>query len=319
MRTKIHSNEDKDLLIKAGIAFAILWFGKSYFENLKKSTTESRVENDPSVGQAQGLRLAMNPSGNEWMRKFDGTTTESIFSIAREITDIEAVRKAYKNLYNSSLYEDLQGELSASDYQKFLSLATKGKAGSQNYAPKRSDINPNLWVITTAEANVRRTAVKESKYFPGNNIVKLAAKGKIIGISTGKFVYDESNDVVFIEFWTFNKKREKVTYFVAKSQIELVDNKTKLERDKQSKVPIEILEGVANENEEQQQEVISTSEAEVYTEDFKLVGKAPKGVIMGFPLMTLDTGKGKYIKIKTIQGLIRWIKAEKAVIKNRKI
>lgn len=318
MKTKFHSNEDKDLLIKAGAGLVLLWLGNKLLKNLKKDGTESRVESDPSVGQAQSLRQAMNPSGNEWMRKFDGTTTEAIFSVAREITDIEAVRKAYKNLYNTSLYEDLQGELSASDYQKFLSLATKGKAGSQNYAPKRSDIKPNYWVITTADANIRKTPVKESKYNPFNNILKVVSKGKIVGATTGKFVYDEANDVVFIEFWTYTTKKEKKTFYVAKSQVELVEHKEKLNREKQGKIPLEVLEGIEH-IESNTHEVISVVQAEIYTENFQQVGTAPKGVIIGFPIMTLDTGKGKYIKVKTVQGLLRWIKAEKAVIKERNI
>jgi Annexin len=317
MKTKVHSNENIDLLIKAGIGIALFIFGKKFFVNLKKETTESRVESDPSVGQAQGLRLAMNPSGNEWMRKFDGTTTDTIFSIAKEITDIESVRQAYKKLYNTSLYEDLQSELSANDYQKFLALATKGKAGSHNYAPTRSDIAANHYVITTAQANIRRTPVKQSKYFSTNNIVKLTDKGKIVGLSTGKFVYDEDHDVVFIEFWTLTTKNIKTSYFVAKSQVELLDRKAKLEREKQVKLPIEILEGIHNE-EPAKQEVISTSQAQIYAENFEPLGKAPKGIIIGFPLLTLNTNQGNYIKVKTIQGLIRWIKAEQAVIKERK-
>lgn len=318
MKTKFHTDPTKDLLIKVGAGLALVWFGKKFLDKLKKDTTESQVENNPSVGQAQGLRQAMNPSGNVWMMSFDTTSTDAVFTIAKEITDIEGVRKAYKNLYNSSLYEDLQAELTATDYQKFLSYATKGKAGSQNYAPTRTDIKPNYWVITTAEANIRSTAVKESKYMPGNNIVKLAGKGKIVGISTGKFVYDESNDVNFVEFWTLTSKKVKKTYFVAKSQIELVDHTTKLAKDKQGAIPLEVLEGIGDE-EVIKQEVISISEAEIYTENFSPVGKAPRGLIIGFPILTLDTGKGKYIKVKTVQGLIRWIKAEKAVIKDRRI
>lgn len=316
MKTKFHNDPTKDFLIKAGAGVVLVLIGKHLLKNLKKDTTESRVESDPSVGQAQSLRQAMNPSGNEWMRKFDGTSTEAIFTIAGEITDIEAVRKAYKNLYNSSLYEDLQGEISATDYQKFLSLATKGKAGSQNYAPKRSDIKPNYWVITTADANIRKTPVKQSRFFPSNNILKVVAKGKIVGASTGKFVFDADNDVVFIEFWTYTTKKEKKTFFVAKSQVELVENKAKQEREKQGKIPLEVLEGI-DDFENNSQEVISIDEAEVYAENFDFIQTTPKDIILGFPIMTLDTGKGKYIKIKTVQGLIRWIKADKAVIKNR--
>lgn len=318
MKTKFHTDPNKDLLIKAGAGLVLVWLGNKLIKNLKKDSTESRVENDPSVGQAQSLRQAMNPSGNEWMRKMDGTNKEAIFRIASEIDDIEAVRKAYKNLFNSSLYEDLQGELSATDYQKFLSIATKGKAGSHNYAPKRDDIPQNNWVITKAQTNVRKTPVKESKYFPGNNILKLVELGKVLGITTGKFVFDESNDVVFVEFWTYNPKKEKKTYYVAKSQVELITNDEKKKRETKTKIPLEVLQGIDN-NSSPQQEVISIEQIEVYNEDFKHIATAPKGIIIGFPIMTMNTGKGIYIKVTTVQGLTRWVKAEQAVIKNRNL
>ncbi len=318
MKTKFHTDPNKDLLIKAGAGLVLVWLGNKLLKNLKKDNTESKVENDPSVGQAQSLRQAMNPSGNEWMRKMDGTNKEAIFTIAKDIDDIEAVRKAYKNLFNTSLYEDLQGELSATDYQKFLSLATKGKAGSHNYAPKRADIPVNNWVITKAQTNVRKTPVKESKYFPSNNILKLVELGKLIGITTGKFVFDESNDVVFVEFWTYNPKKEKKTYYVAKSQVELITNDEKKKREAKTKIPLEVLQGIDN-SYNPQEEVISTQEIEIYNEAFKYISTAPKGIIIGFPIMTMETGKGIYIKVTTVQGLTRWVKAEQAVIKNRNL
>lgn len=318
MKTKLHTDPNKDLLIKAGAGLVLVWLGNKILKNLKKDQTESQVENDPTVGQAQSLRQAMNPSGNEWMRKMDGTNTKAIFTIAKDIDDIESVRKSYKNLFNTSLYEDLQGELSATDYQKFLSLATKGKAGSHNYAPKREDIPANNWVITKAQTNIRKTPVKESKYFPGNNILKLVELGKLLGITTGKFVFDEKHDVVFVEFWTYNTKKEKKTYYVAKSQVELISNDEKKNRETKEKIPLEVLKGIDDDS-SPQQEVISSEEIEIYNEYFKHVATAPKGIIIGFPIMTLDTGKGTYIKVKTVQGLLRWVKAEKAVIKNRNL
>lgn len=316
MKTKFHTDPNKNLLIKTGAGLVLVWLGSKLLKNLKKDQTESKIVEDPTVGQAQSLRQAMNPSGNEWMRKMDGTNKAAIFSIAKEIEDIEAVRLSYKSLYSTSLYEDLQGELSAQDYQKFLALATKGKAGSHNYAPTRTDIPKNYWVITKAQTNIRKTPVKESKFMPGNNIIKLVELGKILGITTGKFVYDESNDVVFVEVWTYNPKKEKKIFYVAKSQVEIISNEGKKKRESKEKIPLEILQGIDNDS-TPQQEVISIEDIDIFNEDFKHIAIAPKGIIIGFPIMTMDTGKGKYIKVSTVQGLTRWVKAEQAVIRNR--
>jgi hypothetical protein len=323
MKAKFHTDPNKDLLIKAGVGVVLVWLGNKLRINLKKENEQSKITENPEVAQAQGLRQAINPSGYEWLRKTDGTKEEEVFAIAKEITDIKAVVASYKSQYSdakkliqASLYDDLQAELSATDYQKFLSLATKGKAGSHNYASKREDIPINNWVITKAQTNIRKTPVKESKYLPGNNILKLVELGKLVGITTGKFVFDESNDVVFVEFWTFNPKKEKKTYYVAKSQVELISNDEKKKREAKEKIPLEVLQGIDNSS-SPQEEVISIEEIEIYNEHFKHIATAPKGLIIGFPIMTMDTGKGMYIKVTTVQGLIRWVKAEKAVIKNR--
>lgn len=325
MKTKFHTDPNKDLLIKAGAGLVLVWLGNKILINLNKKNEQSKITDKPEVAQAQGLRQAMNPSGNEWLRKMDGTNKEAIFSIAKEITDIKTVADSYESQYSeakklskANLYDDLQGELSAQDYQKFLSLATKGKAGSHNYAPKRDDIPANNWVITKAQTNIRKTPIKESKYLPGNNIVKLVELGKLLGITTGKFVFDESNDVVFVEFWTYNQKKEKKVFYVAKSQIEIISNDEKKKREAKEKIPLEILQGIDSDS-SPQQEVISIETIEIYNENFNHIATAPKGMIIGFPIMTLDTGKGTYIKVTTVQGLLRWVKAEKAVIKNRNL
>ncbi len=322
---KLSENNNIDALLKVGGTVFLFFLGKEAISKFKKGGSEADMDTDPSSGQAVGLRQAINPSGFWWMRKFDTTDKEAIFKLASEITDLDSVAKHFKDqTEGSDLYDELQGEISPEDYQKFLSLASKGKTGSYYYAPKSDKVPANKWVITTSDANVRKTARYEWQHAFKNNIVKLVPKGKIIGASTGKFSYDEINKVLFIEFWTLTTKGEKKTYYVAKSQVELISGDEKKKREKQGKIPLEVLEGITGENEidqieEPKQEVVTTSVCLVYDESFKQTGIAPKNIILGFPIMTLDTGKGNFIKIRTVQGLVRWIKAELAVVRDRSL
>ena len=307
-----------DKLIKAGVLVVAFFVGKKMFANAAQDSADSQIDTDPAAGQARGLNAAMNPSGIEWMRSFDTTNTTAIFDIAKQITDLDKVKDYYKRQTKGRvLHTDLTDELGAEDYQKFLAYATQGKTGSIKYAPKRPDISKDRWVITKAETNVRKTPRKESKYFPNNNILKLVAQGKALGVSTGKFAYDESGDVTFIEFYTLGAKTAgKHFFWVANSQVELITKEEKAKREKTTKIPLEILAGLSGIS-QPKVVVVSNTVMQVFDENYKPVATIDSNLIIGFPLLTLDTGKGKRIKVQTIQNKIRWVNASDIRIEER--
>lgn len=316
---KLSTDKNIDAALKVGLSIALFFLGKKALAKQKKNNAEADMDTNDAAGQAASLKQALNPSGYQWMKNFDGTDKEAIMRIAPQIKNLDDVNSHYKNLAQTqSLYDDLQSSLSPDEYQKFLSLATKGKVGSYYFATKSENVPFNQWVITTADANVRRTAKYEWQYAISNNIVKKVDKGMKLGASTGKYVYDEPNKVLFIEFWTFTKAGIKKKYFVAKSQIEFVSKEELVKREKQSKIPLQVIEGFGKAEEDFQstskEEVISTDTAIVYDEKFNQIGLTPKNVIMGFPIMTLTTGKGAFIQFITMQGVKRWIREDAAKI-----
>lgn len=316
-------DQNKKLLIKAGLSAAALLVARELYYSYQKKQAESNLDNNPATAQASALNTAFNPSGFSWLRPFDGTSVPAIMALAPQITDLDEVSKQYNALTSGrTLHDDLESELGPDDLQKFYSLASKGKTGSWYYAKESTtNVPANYWVFTIADANVRRTPKREAKLV-GNNIVKMVGKGKILGATTGKFGYDEPNKTMFIEFWTLlTKENKRVTYFVAKSQIELVSNADKLARDKKQGVtPLELIEGINGKDMggvEQNYEVFTIAVSPIYNEKFKKIGIVPRNTIIGFPLMSLDTGKGKYLQVKTVQGFIRWVKADHAKIRHR--
>ncbi|HWY10521.1 MAG TPA: hypothetical protein VN026_04295, partial [Bacteroidia bacterium] len=236
------------------------------------------------------------------------------------------VKNNFKALTDGGdLFEELQAGLSPEEYQKFLSLVSKGKTGSWYYADKKPDKVPaNNWVITTAPANVRSSPknIHYLRIWDSNIVKKAVPKGMILGVSTGKFKYDEAGKVLYIEFYTFTLKHGKQNYFVAKSQIELVPDAEKKKREKQGKIPLQVLEGILGEEDAPEENisseriVVTNGTATIFNEKFEKTGTAPKNVILGYPVMILDAGDRKYIKVKTIQGLLRWISADMATIRD---
>lgn len=308
-----------DKLLKVGAAAILFFIGKKMLDKKAEDSADSQIDKNPAAGQARMLNAAMNPSGFNWMRTFDGTSADAIYMIAPQITDLDAVKDFYKaQTQGRVLHEDLINELGAEGYDKFLTLATKGKSGSPKYSTIRKDIPANLWIVTLADANIRKTAKKESKFLPNNNIVKLVSKGKSIGITTGKYAYDESNDVTFIEFFTLGvKDKIKHYFYVAKSQVELLNKAEKDKREKTAKIPFELLAGLSDVADSPQMQVVCIRPTMIYTEQFAPIQLLPKNIIIGFPLLTLDTGKGQYIKVQTVQGFIRWVKQEDTITQRR--
>lgn len=306
-------------LVKAGLLIVGFFVVKKALANAAEDSADSQIDTDPAAGQARALNAAMNPSGIDWMRTFDTTDTTAIYTIAPQITDLDKVKDYYKaQTHGRVLHEDLTKELGAEGYDKFLALATKGKSGSPKYSTTRTDIPANYWVLSNAESNVRKTPKKESKYWPGNNIVKVVPKGRVLGISTGKYAYDESNDTTFIEFWTLGVKQKGKNYFyVAKSQIELLTNEQKAQREKVGKLPVEVLAGLEVVTDQSEAQIVTILPTQIYDEQFKLLSLVPANIIVGYPLLTLNTGKGNYTKIQTVQGFIRWVKTQDTRIQNR--
>jgi hypothetical protein len=319
------SQEDKNKAYKVLGAVILLFLGNKMIASLRKNASDNQMDTNPEAGQAVTLRQAINPSGNWWMRRFDGTNKEAVFNIAGDIKDMDAVKNHFKaQTEGGDLYEELQAALSPDEYQKFLALASKGKTGSWYYTTKQPNKVPaNNWVITKLPANIRSSPenIHYLRIWNGNIVKKAVPKGMILGISTGNFKYDEANKVLFVEFYTFTAKHGKQTYYVAKSQIELVPDAEKKKREAQAKIPLQVIEGVfentaPEESISTQKIVITTSPCPVFNENFEKIGMVRKNITIGYPIMTLDTGKGKYIKVKTIQGLLRWVSADKATIRD---
>lgn len=63
--------------------------------------------------------------------------------------------------------------------------------------------------------------------------------------------------------------------------------------------------------------VITIKSTNILSEKFEVIKSIPKGVALGKLLMSLQTPKGTFIQIKTIQGLIRWVNKADTLIRKK--
>ncbi len=292
----------------------LLLIGKNMYAKKQEEKADDAINSDPAAGQARALDAALHPTGWHWAFT-GGTDTDAIFAIAPQITNYEDVQKFYR----AQTGKELDGEINTAlkdQYARFIALVTQGKKGDTKYAAVLQAVPANLWVVTKFNANIRTTA-KMPGTFENSNTVKTISAGKSIGVTTGKYTYDTKNDIVFVEFWTLGLDDVKHFFYVAKSQIEMLTKAQKAERESMSKLPYEFLAGLSGATDVHTLQTISTHPTTIYSEDFNAVSTIPKNIIIGFPLLTLDTGKGNYIKVQTVQGLIRWVKSEDTTTQKR--
>ena len=301
-----------DYGLKAVIVAGAVYGISKLVKNYQKSNTEHQVEEKPEVSQATTIYSAMNPSGMDWMKKMDGTNTESILNTAKEITDLNKVQDAYRKLYNSSLLDDLRQELSPEDYTKFLNTLKFNPNNTNKGTNKpKLDFKKGTLVATKLQANNRKTPKNMSKWSFGNNIIKLADAGKFIGFATGKSEFDNTGSgetgTLFIEVQSVALDTRKPIYFwLAASQLQIISSADYKAR----KYPFfflnekEVLSGF----EENKKRVIAFTSVPVLDEHFRMIGMASPMQQLGFSVMELNDNRGnEYIKFITNNKKEHWV------------
>ena len=134
--------------------FLVYKLVRKLITGMQKRSTEKQANDSPEVRQAMMLRSAMNPSGITWMMSFDTTNTAAVFDMARQIKSLDDVIVAYRKLYDDDLLHDLQNELSASDYQKFLTMVSSNPEKKGGSAPVKFAAKQQM-VVAKAEVFLR--------------------------------------------------------------------------------------------------------------------------------------------------------------------
>jgi hypothetical protein len=260
-----------------------------------------------------------------------GTSEKVLFTVANRISDWKAVSEAYRKLYNTNMTDDLKGDLSASDFQKFMNLYNLGQKNSDG-TPKASKntLAKGLLVVAERDVYVRKTPVYQ-KVLTGamkaidwlnvfkTNAVALAPAGNVIGVSTGVYSDDVNSPsgTRFIEVQVIvmdeTKKHELVKMWVASSQVKTMKNKPADWMDQyKGKITIinktiyqSALSGLSV-SPTNIQIITNSNEVGVYDTNFVLKTFArKKDLILGYKIADQKYGKANMVAYQTIDGIIR--------------
>ena len=223
------------LLALGGLVLAYR-LGKGIVQDMKKESALRLADDSPLVQQALLLRDALNPSGISWLMPLDQTNVSKVLEIAAQITNLDSVAAAYRDLFQDSLYQDLQNELSTLNYQKFLTIVSSNPAKVTGGGALPAAVFAKAGALLVAKRDVFiRSSPDASNHgaiyeiFSAPNVLRTAKAGTFIGYATGKQQYDAKNNVKFIQAgftvkpdsapvaWKA-KAQQQVTFWVSSSK-----------------------------------------------------------------------------------------------------
>jgi hypothetical protein len=304
--------------------------GKNIIASLNKSDAQNKADDSPDVRQAMALRSAMNPSGVSWMMSFDTTNTATVMDSAKIITNLDNVQTAYKNLYQDNLLDDLQSELTANDYQKFLTIISsnskKDTSGGGSAAVQFA--KPNQMVVAKKAVTLRTTpdATNHGAFyevFSAKNIIRQAKPGEFLGYATGRQQFDDANNVKFIEVaYVINaasappayksKNKMRVSFWVSSSVL-YVDifpyyknmfdayPSTKNYTSWMKPQDFFTLKGIP------MPRILTRVSTPVLNEDLVPIALAQPNMVLGRLIMSMNTGKGEFLQFQTVDNTLRWV------------
>jgi hypothetical protein len=308
-------------LFIAGGLYASFLLGRKLVRSLQTRNTQAMVDQSPVVRQAMSLKSAMNPSGTSWLMWSDGTKEDAIRQIATQITNMDAVNRAYRNLYQRELLSDLQSELSTADLNAFLQTVASNRVNSSSSSSTNSNgayttatklvvAKKNVYVRTSPDASYHGAWYEVN----GNkNIHKTAKPGEFVGYATGKQHYDSKNNVKFIEvaYRMASTGESKILWISSSSlYVDQFDSEAKmLARYPSNKGITQIYQAISGLGwlSSPGSRVITRCPAQLYNKQFHPFQRVKSQVLLGYPVMKLAGKNNQYTLVRTVQGLDRWV------------
>jgi hypothetical protein len=311
----------------AGGSFLVYNIGKKLWNEYLKSQAQTSLDEKPAVRWAMLLRSAINPTGVSWLKQTDGTLEQDIFSIAKEITKLDEVVSAYKDLYQDNLLDDLQRELSLEDYQKVLKLITssvnRSGGASERFANKGNLLvtKKEVFLRTSPDASSHGAIYEASK---NNNIFRKAGAKEFIGYATGKQQYDEKNNVKFIEVGYLVKgdkapnnlkhmNGKSFKYWVSSSSayVDIFKNYEPFYKEypalKNTTAYLKPLDFYGSLKGLNAEMVISKIPSTILDESFGFKSLVPSNILLGKNIMTIQNNNKHWTQFLTIDGNLRWV------------
>jgi len=320
LKTVNVSPDTTQLLVKAGLGIGLFFWGRHLYKNYLKSKGEAEI-NTPEGQIAQQLKNIFNAF------PVDDAAYRRVMQLVNTNNN-EKVR---------DLYKLLTGRFLTDDESKYINAAIQESAAKQykiNNTPGTliSIINDQIKFNVGRGSLVRfapgqttpislylkaediAEGVKPAAVMPPNSIYWKVTDIKLVPIEGVKMRSDWK--LIFAPILPlFAVVRTRKEYAAVQIDLSGGQGKTLAWANATDFRTQKTLSGVEGTNEAR--EIMTIHPAPIFNEEFKPVGVASRHVVLGTPIMTLDTGKAVFIKIKTIQGLIRWVNRDRVMIKKK--
>jgi hypothetical protein len=264
------------------------------------------------------------------MMSMDTTNTSTVMDSAKTITNLDSVQKAYKNLYQDNLLDDLQSELSTSEYQKFLTIISSNtnKDTTQGGAPAVQFAKANQLIVAKKAVSLRSSPDASNhgafyEVFSAKNILRQAYVGEFLGYATGRQQFDEVNNVKFIEVAYVinavnapaaykNKNKVRVSFWVSSSSSyvdifpyykNMFDAYPGTNKITAWKKPQDFftLKGIP------MPRLLTRVNTPVLNERLIPIAQAGPNTVLGKLIMSMNTGSGEYLQFQTVDDTLRWV------------
>ena len=319
----------KGALIAGGI-YLTYRVGKNLLAKVNKNNAQKNADDKPEIRQAMSLRSAVNPSGYSWMKSFDTTNVSTVMEIAKTIANLDKVQKAYKDLYQDNLLDDLQSDLSTSEYEAFLNIiaSNANKDTSGGGAPPVQYTKKNQLIVAKKDVTIRKSpdASNHGAFYEvlsEDNIYRVAKAGEFLGYATGQQHYDEVNNVKFIQVaYVINgkyapaaykkKNKVKMSFWISASKNytdqfpntkAMIAAYPKTSSTAAWKKPLDYfdLKGIP------MPRLLTRANAVILNEKFVPINHAGSNTILGQLVMSMQTKSGVLLQFRTIDNNIRWV------------
>ncbi len=310
---------------------------KKLLVDFRKNNTQTQVDDSPTARQAIGLRSAINPSGISWLKSIDTTSVSVVFETAKSITNLDQVARDYANLFEDNLLDDLQSELSASEYQTFLSIIATNpkKQGDKGSSPAVEFAKASSLVVAKKPVTLRSSPDASNhgafyEQFSEKNTIRVSKAGEFLGYATGRQQYDQKNNVKFIEVaYVINaakapsafkdKNKARVSFWVSSSMdyVDIFPFYKNMYDAYPATIPFTAwmkpqdfftLKGLPTTM------LLTISKAPILNEQLIMIDIANVNSLLGEPVLSLTTNKGEFTQFKTVDNTLLWVEKKHTTI-----
>jgi hypothetical protein len=226
--------------------------------------------------------------------------------------------------------DDIQDELSTSEYQKFLTIisSNKDKDTSKGGAPPVQFAKANQLIVAKKAVSLRSSPDASNhgafyEVFSDQNILRQAYAGEFLGYATGRQQFDEVNNVKFIEVaYVINavnapaayksKNKKRVSFWVSSSSLyvdiftyykNMFDAYPGTNKLTAWKKPPDFftLKGIP------MPRLLTRVNTPVLNERLIPIAYAMPNTVLGKLIMSMNTGNGEYLQFQTVDDTLRWV------------